>query len=129
MMFKSGHQLTFRVFTIWVSTKSTEPNVLMARCSVEWYMVLGAELKTLDCNSWAKSLTAKLELSMFVHSGLKPLHCICVLPNSSYAPGVWGVNRLYCSCTHSVHVVKLVTMCQIDFLPFEFQLKVLNQIN
>ena len=70
--------------------------MFVVTCGVEWYMVMGGELKTPECNSWTKSRIDKMQLSPFVHSGLKPLHYICVLPNGQYAPGVWGVNRLNC---------------------------------
>ena len=62
---KFGHNVPNRLLAIWVWAKSTEPNVCVVTCSVEWYMVLGGESKMLECNSWTKLSPDKIHLGPF----------------------------------------------------------------
>lgn len=73
--------------------------------------MLSGEMKNLKTYSSTKcskqGLTDKLDLSPFVPSGLKVLHCVVIWSNSLYALGVFGVNCL----SWRVHIDRWCQKC------------------
>ena len=65
-----GHHMTIWLFIIYVSIKSTEPNVFISMSNVVWYYVVPGEMKILKSNSWTKLSNDKTQFTPFVHSGL-----------------------------------------------------------